>query len=780
MIHLTVDGKEIEVPEGTLILDATKEVGADVPTFCYHHLMDPVAACRMCLVEVEKRPKLEPACAVTVTEGMVVHTESERVLTARKGVLEFLLLQHPLDCPVCDKGGECDLQDHTINHAAFRSRYEQPKIHKAKAKILSDLVVLDEERCIVCQRCVRFMDEVVEEPQLALKERGARTVVSTFPDRPFDSVFSGNTIEMCPVGALTSRPYRFRARPWDNMSASSVCTHCAVGCNVTAQARDGEMVRILSRENLNVDGGWLCDRGRFGYRWVHSNRRYTHPVLHEGDDRTERPLGWQSAVATVRKALDSSPARVGILGGGHLTAEAQVAVSHLAKELGTTYVDHRTGALRYPTPPGPRAAIADLDRADRILLVGVNPLEDVPVLDLRIKKAMHRGSRVLVLGDRRVLSHYEPVTALTTPRQVGRTLDALTRIVESGKGANAVDTGAGVDRGDAVAELGQALLSGEHTVILWSGEDGAEELGRLAGALGPRLIGTLVTGGNPTSQGAEHTGLRSEHSSREILTAAANGELDVLICLDDDLFEVTPDPELATRAFDRTPFTVTLAALPTEAAVRADLVLPLAANFEQDGHYVNLEGRVQPNGALLPPPGEARADYMILAELARIEEDPASLLGRYQALPAPAFRESGDEEAMANALSALGQPGPDMLVASSSTIRFDASVRWEDALRPRTPSPYAALHPDTMQSLGLEPGGRAQLVSPLLREPVQVEVRVDESLPHAVVLLPRRVIGLPSLHLGGTPVRLEPLSELTAQVGAHEAAGAGALRQKEA
>jgi NADH-quinone oxidoreductase subunit G len=730
MVHVTIDDRTVEVPEGTLILDAAKEAGVDIPTFCYHHLMKPVAACRMCLVEVEKRPKLEPACAVTVTEGMVVHTHTPRVEEARHGVLEFLLLQHPLDCPVCDKGGECDLQDHTYNHGRFRSRYQDPKLHKEKRVPLSDLVVLDEERCIVCHRCVRFMEEVVEEPQLALRERGARTVVSVFPGRQFTSPFAGNTIEMCPVGALTSRPYRFQARPWDNTTAASVCVHCPVGCNLTVQARDGHMVRVLSRENLEVDGGWLCDRGRFGYRWVHHPRRYTVPVAHDRRGG-ETPLAWDVALARAREAIEAAGPRLGILGGGRLTAQAQVALAELARRAQTPFVDHRLGRVRYPVPPGPSARLADLDGADRILLAGTSPVDQVPVVDLRLKAALRRGARLAVVDARRVMPRHAAATYLCRPGHLGEALSTVARALE----------GESV-RGPAQG-VAQLLAEGQRVVVLWSGEEGGPGMEALAAALGSRLVGTLVTGGLPTSRGAERAGLRGPADTRAILEAAARGEIEVLLVAD-DLFEDNPYGDLAAKALERTPTVVALAQLPTETAVRADLVLPLASNFEQEGHYVNVEGRLQAVEPLLPPPGRAQADWYVVAQLAGAPVDAGELLAHYLALPEPTYRR--EEEAPPPAVA------PGSLVALGVPLLFDSSVRWEEGLRARLPQPYVALHPDQLATLGWKPGDKVQLRAG--NWTVEVELAADASLPASVVGVPRGVVGLPGRALHGQAVEL--------------------------
>jgi NADH-quinone oxidoreductase subunit G len=734
VIHLTVDGKDVTVPEGTLILDAARSLGIDVPTFCYHHRMKPVAACRMCLVEVDKRPKLEPACAVSVAEGMVVHTRSERVKTARAGVLEFLLIQHPLDCPVCDKGGECDLQDNAFGFGASRSRYADPKHPKDKARPLSDLVVLDEERCILCLRCVRFMSEVAEQPELALRQRGAVSVVDTFPGRPFTSPFSGNTIEMCPVGALTSRPYRFRARPWDNHSADAICGHCPVGCNLTAQARDGEMVRVLSRENLEVDGGWLCDRGRFGYRYVHHEDRYTEPVLNLADG--PRVLSWPEALDRVRRAVRAAGSRSALLGGGRLTAEAQVALADLMRGVGSPWVDHLTGYLRQPVAPGPRARIADLDGADRILLVGVDPRRAVPVLDLRLLQAVRGGARLSVVADRHLLGERAHARRVHLPGQAEAAVAALA---------------AEVRRGVTEGVAGE-LSTGSRVVVVWDGESAPGAMADLVEALGDRLVGTLVAGGEAGSQGAERAGLYAGHDCREILEAAAAGRIDLLIVADPDLVDHAPDPALARRALDAVPAVIALAALPSEATRRAQMVLPLATPFEMDGHLVNLEGRVQSFTALLPPPGQARPDWRVAADLAGIAADREALLAAYERRPEPAPRALSDRPAT------VGEPAEGEFRLSSVPLLFGPDVTFEPGLRSRAPEPTVWLHPDQLAALGVAPGDAVRLAG--AGTEVTVTAQADPELPAGQALVPRGIADLPADRLSRVPVRLTALQPL--------------------
>ncbi|HEY6653179.1 MAG TPA: 2Fe-2S iron-sulfur cluster-binding protein, partial [Solirubrobacterales bacterium] len=314
-VSLVVDGREVTAPEGTMLVDAAKQGDVEIPVFCYEpKLGDPVGACRMCLVEIEGMPKLQTACSTPVRDGMVVYTQTDRVNEAQNAVVEFLLINHPLDCPVCDKGGECPLQDIAMGWGPGKSRFTDPKRHFQKPLELSPLVAIDRERCILCYRCVRFSQEVAEDEQLQLLERGDKTFVGTFDERPYIAPFHGNIIELCPVGALTSYTYRFRARPWDIEQAGSVCTLCPSQCNVGYTVRDERVLRVNARDNAEVDDGWLCDKGRFAFQMFNSTERITRPMVRAGDGSLS-PISWDEAVRRVadgfRNAGDHAAALVG-------------------------------------------------------------------------------------------------------------------------------------------------------------------------------------------------------------------------------------------------------------------------------------------------------------------------------------------------------------------------------------------------------------------------------------------------------------------------------------
>src|ERR1700716_4267043 len=341
-IQLTIDGREVRAPEGMMLIDAAKQGDIEIPYFCYEpKLGNPVGACRMCLVEVEGIPKLQTSCSTPVKDGMVVHTQTDRVRHAQNAVVEFLLVNHPLDCPVCDKGGECPLQDITFGWGLGRSRFIEPKRHFQKPLALSPLVAIDRERCILCYRCVRFSQEVAEDYQLVFVERGADTFVATHDGHPYVAPFSGNIIELCPVGALTSQPYRFRARPWDIEGAGGICTLCPSQCNVEFTVRDEKVMRVLSRINPEVDDGWLCDKGRFAYQAIHVDERITAPLVRDGGFLRE--VSWERAL-DVAAGLRRHKGHVGTLVGGQATNEEGFLLQRLMREgLDARDIDSRGG-----------------------------------------------------------------------------------------------------------------------------------------------------------------------------------------------------------------------------------------------------------------------------------------------------------------------------------------------------------------------------------------------------------------------------------------------------
>lgn len=718
MINVTIDGKPVEVEPGTLVIEAAKKVGIEIPVFCYHPHMKPVAACRMCLVEIEKMGKLQPSCATPVSEGMVVHTDTAPVKKAQAGVLEFLLAQHPLDCPICDKGGECPLQDQSFAYGPGATRFAEEKRHFHKHWTLGPLVVLDQERCVQCQRCTRFMEEIVGDPVLVLKERGARTVVDSAEGRSFDNLFGGNVVEMCPVGALTSHPYRFRARPWDITQVSSVCPHCPVGCNLTLTNRDGRVLRMLSRENASIDQGWLCDRGRFGYGFLTDERRLMTPLIRR--EGTLLPASWEEAVSLVQSHLRG---RVGALGGGRLSTEAlAVFARYLREAVGTENLDWRTGGQLTSLPPVAPGAITDVDDAEVFVFLESEPLAEVPVLGLRIRQNVVHGRQAVVFA---------------MGARVATDLDAAEMLYAPGQGGDVV---AGLLKAEGA--LGDALRSPKKVVILWNGKDAG--IHRALSALVDGREGEtriIVTGGLANAQGAERVRFmpRAGASGADgILRAGAAGDLDALLVLEEDIASLFPDGRLAGEALEKTPFVVSLTHFMNPTAEAADVVLPLAAFAEAEGTFYNLEGRAQrfePGAAV---PGECRQDWEI----------PFLLWGREPSL-AEARRMVEDalrEKPFAPRVQTVATEG--LLLGASVYYR---GITPEPHLSGTVVAPKAVFEvsPKTAESLGVADGDEVQPEGTELTG----EVRVSTHVADGVVAL----AAIPGANTLSTPIRLRAL-----------------------
>ncbi|MEW6045053.1 MAG: molybdopterin-dependent oxidoreductase [Bacillota bacterium] len=637
-VTVTIDGRTVRVPKGTLVVEAARQAGIHIPVFCYHPKLKPAGVCRMCLVKVEKMPKLVPACTTPVTDGMVVDTRDPEVQEVQKGILEFLLINHPLDCPVCDKGGECELQDMTFNYGPATSRLADAKVRRRKAVELGPFIVLDEERCILCRRCVRFDDEVATEAQLVIGERAVDSVVTTAGGQPYAHYFTGNAAELCPVGALTSAPYRFRARPWDVSPVASFCTLCPIHCPVRLDFRHGRLMRVVSQgapeENTfgtrglmaayhtpseDVPGargmGWLCDRGRFNYQYVQSPQRVAQPLAGRG--ALKELAGWDEALQRLEQAIrravaEHGPGSVGIIGGGALLAEEAARLRRLAEAIGTPNRDHRVAdqaVASLATPSGRSGRVADLDRADVIVLVGQPLVEQAPVLDLAVRRAGAEGrAAIFAVG---------PVR----PRYRGRV-----RYVPA----------AGFDMAAALREIAQdvaaavAGVKGARSFIVWDGRgawDGSaaavgETVLELAGALehGGSEVHILVPGAQAQSRAAEAAGMLPGPGGLDtagMLKLSAEGRMQVLYLVGVNLLETFPDRALVEAALSRTPFVAVQDLFVTETARAADLVLPAVPSIMRSGTLVDIDGQTHRLEAVLPPDGAGRPDGEILADLLR-------------------------------------------------------------------------------------------------------------------------------------------------------------------
>ncbi|HEX7059422.1 MAG TPA: NADH-quinone oxidoreductase subunit NuoG [Solirubrobacterales bacterium] len=663
-VTLIIDGREVTATEGEMLHDAAKRGDVEIPVFCYEpKLGDPVGACRMCLVEVEGIPKLQTSCSTPVRDGMVVHTRTDQVKEAQSAVVEFLLVNHPLDCPVCDKGGECPLQDISMGWGPDRSRFTDPKRHFQKPVELSPLVAIDRERCILCYRCVRFSQEVAEDEQLQLLERGDRTFVGTFDDRPYIAPFHGNITDLCPVGALTNYTYRFRARPWDIEQAGSVCTLCPSQCNVSFTVRDEKVKRVIGRDNAEVDDGWLCDRGRYGFEMFDAEERVAEPRL-KGGVATD----WETAIARAAEGLRAAgvdptgvgknSAAVAAIVGDASNEEGFLLQKLMREALGSPHVESRIAGgpsraiLLHLSNPKLSARVRDIDDADAILVVGTDPLHSSPILDLRVRKAMRRnGARLAVATDRpTALDGGAAAVARFAPGGATGFLSELADTLRNPTAAtgtpSSLASGAKRSEGEP-AEVADVLQAAEQIVILWgervgregegaikalldlaaaldlAGADGSGllEVPEFANARGLREVGCLPDAGpgltslaSTPQEGANASlvGKRTE----EIRAALESGELKSIVLFGVDPLRDFPDTEAWDRALTAADHVVCFSMFETATTAKADVVFPLETHAEKDGTVTHPDGRLQRVRPSAARPGDIRPNWGILAELA--------------------------------------------------------------------------------------------------------------------------------------------------------------------
>jgi NADH-quinone oxidoreductase subunit G len=651
-VAVTIDGVVVEAHPDELIIEAADRVGVFIPRFCYHPHMEPVGMCRMCLVEVSgpRGFSLQPACYFKVTDGMEVRTASTLAQKAQEGVLEFLLVNHPLDCPVCDKGGECPLQDQALSHGPGESRFIEEKRHWAKPIEIGPFVALDRERCIQCARCTRFAEEIAGEALIDFFERGDKIEVAPFPGRPFSSYFSGNTVQICPVGALTATPYRFKARPWDLEQVESTCTTCAVGCRVAAQSSAGHLVRFLGVDALEVNESWLCDKGRFAIASIYAPDRLTTPQVRR--NATLETATWGEALtrtaAALRTAVAAGEGRIGIIGGARLANEDAFAWSKFARTvLRTNDLDAQLddGLAPEAVVGLPAATIADAAGAKVLIVLAGDPREELPILYLRIRAAMRAGQRVVVLSPHaHALEADGAVRVGYLPGEAPAVVAALTSGSSAGGATPAsVDPGSleaaravldGVDGGEVVVVLGRpslaesdaaTLLAADHLARARPGVRFLSALRRanVRGAIDMGLAPGLLPGRTSLDAGRawfeRAWGTVPAAPGRDtlgMLRAARDGEIDVLILLGADPVTDVPDRALAAAALERCGFVLALGTHPDASNAYADVVLPVAGDGERSGTTTNIEGRVTHLAAKVVPPGVARAPWVVASELA--------------------------------------------------------------------------------------------------------------------------------------------------------------------
>jgi NADH-quinone oxidoreductase subunit G len=682
LVTLTIDGIEVSVPKGTLVIRAAELLGIQIPRFCDHPLLDPVGACRQCLVDVEGQRKPLASCTTHVADGMVVKTQLTSPVAdkAQQGVMEFLLINHPLDCPVCDKGGECPLQNQAMSNGRAESRFGEVKRTFAKPVPISAQVLLDRERCVLCARCTRFSNQIAGDPFIEMLERGALQQVGIYEQQPFESYFSGNTIQICPVGALTSAAYRFRARPFDLVSSPTTCEHCASGCSLRIDHRRGKVMRRLAGDDPAVNEEWNCDKGRFAFTYATLPSRIGSPLVRE-EDGSLVPASWREALAIAAAGLAKARGRAGVLTGGRVTLEDAYGYAKFARVvLDTNDIDFRARAASAEEAEFLTAAVAGrgvlagegptyehLESAPAVLLVGFEPEDESPIVFLRLRKAARRHG----LGVFSVAPFATPGVVKTNgsllaaaPGDEPRLLDALL----AGTTEAGLDE-AGVAAANALRQPGAIVLVGERLATVPGGYSAAL---RLVGATGARLgwvprragergaveagaLPTLLPGGRPVADpaargevagrwGVDALPARPGRDTAGILAAARTGELQALVVGGVEP-EDLPDPAGALEALDAVPFLVCLELRHSEVTELADVVFPVGPVVERSGTFVDWEGRLRPFAQALRGAAEM-PDLRVLEAIADELDTPLGLrtttaareellgLGRWSGRPA--------------------------------------------------------------------------------------------------------------------------------------------------
>jgi NADH-quinone oxidoreductase subunit G len=784
-ITLTIDGQPVTAPAGTIIVDAAKQVGIDIPVFCYHPKMHPVGMCRMCLVEIGRPmidratnqpvldtdgtpkiqfgPKLETSCTTPISEGMVVITNSDKVKFARSDVVEMILTSHPLDCPICDKGGECPLQNLTMAHGPGESRFLFDEKHHAQKHVpLGELIFLDRERCIQCARCVRFQDEIAGDPVIGFYNRGRSLEIVTFSEPGFDSVFSGNTTDICPVGALTTADFRFGARPWELKATASICSHCPVGCNITynvrREAKTGGYVtikRAMPRQNEAVNEIWMCDKGRFGYEYTQASERLTTPLVRQDGELV--PASWDVALNFAAIGLREAGSQLLTLASGRLPNEDLFTLRQMAEGVGgkaALYTDMAGGDLTAKFGVAPGTNFAALGAETAIVVVASDLHEEAPIWYLRVKQAAERGAKVIVASGR------------------------ATRLERYAKRVLRYSYGEAID----LKPLEETLAQSENAVILF-GSDGLGLAGtaQLARSCADLLAATNHVGRanngligvwpRANDQGAWDVGLRP---ADDLFTTLGDAKAIYIAAAD----PFGDDPSLVCTLSEPLPAVMVVQELYlTETAKRADVVFPAQAYTEREGTFTSGERRVQRFYPAVPPRPECRPDYVITAQLAELvgvkleSRAPAAIFTQIPAYAGLTYRQlaavteqlplmgRGDlyyggtsyenkqglgvqlplsNEPLADSQPvAVGTPVGDGLLAVPITRLYDRgqTVRPAMLLHERIGEPCVWLNP-------VDAPAQGEVCLALNGEKYEAAVRVDETVPEGVVLIPRSM-GIP-------------------------------------
>ncbi|MEI7913577.1 MAG: NADH-quinone oxidoreductase subunit G [Mycobacteriaceae bacterium] len=776
LVTVTIDDTTLSVPKGTLVIRAAELIGVQIPRFCDHPLLDPVGACRQCLVEIEGQRKPMASCTIACTDGMVVHTQctSEAADKAQHGVMELLLINHPLDCPVCDKGGECPLQNQAMSNGRAETRFTDVKRTFPKPINLSSQVLLDRERCVLCARCTRFSNQIAGDPFIELLERGALQQVGIANGEPFDSYFSGNTVQICPVGALTGTAYRFRARPFDLVSSASVCEHCASGCAQRTDHRRGLVLRRLAGDDPEVNEEWNCDKGRWAFTYTRTGDRITTPMVRD-DDGALRTASWSEAIE--RAASGLAAGRAGVLVGGRVTAEDAYAYAKFARMvLGTNDIDFRarpqsseeTQFLAACVAGRSEVSYADLEAAPVVVLAGFEPEDESPIVFLRLRKAVRKRATTVIAIAPFASRGSEKLAARVIPTAPGAEAAALEAL-------------AGELGPDAVILVGERLATspGALSAAAHLAESTGARLGWIPrragerGALDAGCLPTLLPGGRPLADPVARRDVSEAwyvtdlpaapgRDTTAILDAAAQGDLEALVIGGIEAADLT-DPHAALAAVEAAGFVVSLELRESEITALADVVFPVAPVAEKDGSFVDWEGRARPFDAALNT--NAASDLRVLATLA---DELGTDLGFRTAAQARAEMVRMGSWAGARPAAPLTDPAPEPALGTGEA-RLAGWRMLLDCGRLQDGEPHLAgtarpavarISPSTARSLGIAEGATVTVSTG----------RGSVSLPAVITEMPDAVVWLP-LNSPGSAVH-RSLAVSTGAVVRIEAGGA--------
>ncbi|WP_423193074.1 NADH-quinone oxidoreductase subunit NuoG [Cupriavidus sp. H18C2] len=763
MVELEIDGKKVEVAEGILVMEAARKLGTYIPHFCYHRKLSIAANCRMCLVEVEKAPKALPACATPVTPGMKVFTNSEKAVKAQKSVMEFLLINHPLDCPICDQGGECQLQDLAVGYGASESRYKEEKrvvFHKNVGPLIS---MEEMTRCIHCTRCVRFGQEVAGVMELGMLNRGEHSEITTFVGQTVDSELSGNMIDLCPVGALTSKPFRYSARTWELARRKSVSPHDGVGANIVVQTKNQRVMRVVPLENEDVNECWISDKDRFSYEGVNSADRVTRPMLKQGGQWIE--TDWQTALEYVANGLagikrEHGADQIAAIASPHSTLEELFLLGNLVRGLGSDNVDFRLRQTDFSAAlkgaPWLGMPIADVTTLQRALVIGASLRKDQPLLASRLRQAVKKGARVAVIGTGGE-DLLMPVAARIDVAPSGWTaaLAGVARAVAAAKGVAAPAGTDGFDGGDAAKAVADALVSGErravflgneavrhpqfsalHALAQWIATETGATLGFLTEAA--NTVGGYIAGALP-QQGGANAQAMFDTPRRAYIVLNAEVEFD------------TADARKALAALQQAGTVVVLSPFRSEAAMQyADVILPITPFTETAGTFVNAEGRAQSFNGVVRALGESRPGWKVLRVLGNLLDVPGFDFDTAESVRDAALVKLAPEQ-LNNATDApirvtAAAAGGIERIADVPIYHADPIVRRADSLQLTAAARRAmtvGLSPELFDKLGVQAGDPVRVTQD--GASVVLPAALEKTLPANAVRVPAATVAAATL-----------------------------------